>query len=308
MHPLRSSSRRWDDFGPILPGVSIDEDFLVLQHETTRLTVDPRAGGAIRAFDWRGKAIFRAAAAIAGDDPFDMACFPMAPYVNRVAHGQFSFGRRAVQLARNWSEDPHPLHGQGWRARWTVEAASGSSATLRFEGGADDWPWRYRCEQSFQLLADQLSVELRIENLSEAAMPAMLGLHPYFCDAAQAQLHAQLPRVWLTDRAALPVREAPTPPAWRFEPARAISAAVPLDHCFSGWDGVATLRWPDRTVIVRAEHCGCLHIYAPAGRDFFCLEPQSAAPGALSRNAGEARVLAPRERFAIRVQFAVGAA
>jgi aldose 1-epimerase len=307
MHPLRSGSRRCDDSVPNFPGVNIDEGFLVLQHETTRLAVDSRRGGAIRAFDWRGKAILRSTAAGAGDDPFDMACFPMAPYVNRVAHGQFSFGRHAVQLARNWSQDPHPLHGQGWRARWTVEATSSSSATLSYEGGADDWPWRYRCEQSFQLLADELSVELRLENLSETAMPAMLGLHPYFSDAAQAQLQAQLPRVWLTDRAALPVKEAQTPPAWRFEPARAIDA-VPLDHCFSGWDGIATLRWPDRAVTVRAAHCSCLHIYAPAGRDFFCIEPQSAAPGALSRDAGEATVLAPGGRCAIRVQFAVGAA
>jgi aldose 1-epimerase len=307
MHPLRSGSRRCDDSVPNFPGVNIDEGFLVLQHETTRLAVDSRRGGAIRAFDWRGKAILRSTAAGAGDDPFDMACFPMAPYVNRVAHGQFSFGRHAVQLARNWSQDPHPLHGQGWRARWTVEAASSSSATLSYEGGADDWPWRYRCEQSFQLLADELSVELRLENLSETTMPAMLGLHPYFSDAAQAQLQAQLPRVWLTDRAALPVKEAQTPPAWRFEPARAIGA-VPLDHCFSGWDGIATLRWPDRAVTVSAAHCSCLHIYAPAGRDFFCIEPQSAAPGALSRDAGEATVLAPGGRCAIRVQFAVGAA
>ncbi len=306
MHPLRSSSRRWDDFDPNSPGVNIDEGFLVLQHETTRLTVDPRRGGAIRAFDWRGKAIFRPTAATAGDDPFEMACFPMVPYVNRVAHGQFSFGRHAVHLARNWSEDPHPIHGQGWRAPWTVEAASGSSATLRFYGGANDWPWRYRCEQRFQLLADQLSVELRIENLSDTAMPAMLGLHPYFREAPQAQLQAQLPRVWLTDRAALPMREQATPAAWSFDPARAIDA-VPLDHGFSGWNGAATLRWPDRTVTVRAAHCSCLHVYAPAGRDFFCIEPQSAAPGALSRDTNEARAVAPGEHFAIQVQFAVGA-
>jgi aldose 1-epimerase len=307
MHPLRSSSRRWDDFGPNLPGVNIDEGFLVLQHETTRLTVDPLRGGAIRAFDWRDKAVLRSTAAIAGDDPFDMACFPMVPYANRVARGQFSFGRHAVQLARNWSEDPHPLHGQGWRARWTVAAASDSSATLSFEGGADDWPWRYRCEQSFQLLSEELSVELRIENLSEAAMPVMLGLHPYFSDAAQARLQAHLPQVWLTDRAALPVRESQTPPAWRFEPARAVTA-VPLDHCFSGWDGMATLYWPDRIVTVRAAHCSYLHVYAAAGRDFFCIEPQSAAAGALCRDAGEATVLAPCGHFAIRVQFSVGVA
>jgi aldose 1-epimerase len=152
---------------------------------------------------------------MAGDDPFELACFPMVPFVNRVAHGRFSFCGRAVQLARNWSQDPHPLHGHGWRARWEIVAASDSGATLRFDGGADEWPWSYRCEQRFQLLPDELAVELAIENLSDAPMPAMLGLHPYFPQAARAQLRAQLPRVWMTDSAALPVREIATPPAWR---------------------------------------------------------------------------------------------
>jgi galactose mutarotase-like enzyme len=63
---------------------------------------------------------------------------------------------------------------------------------------------------------------------------------------------------------------------------------------------MAKLRWPDSTVIVRATHCSHLQVYAPAGRDFFCIEPQTAAPGALSRDAGEATVIAPDERFAIR--------
>jgi len=306
MQAPRSSSRRRADCGTDLRGVKIDEGFLVLQHEAMRVTLDPHRGGAIRDFESRGRAIFRPTAPAAGDDPFDMACFPMVPYANRVAHGRFSFGNQAVQLERNWSEDPHPLHGHGWRAQWSVVAGSSSSARLRFEGGADQWPWRYRCEQYFQLLRDGLSVELSIENLSDAPMPAMLGYHPYFQEAARAQLQARLPRVWLTDRASLPVEQIPTPPAWSFDPARAMGA-VALDHCFSGWNGVATLRWPDRTVIVRATHCSHLHVYAPAGRDFFCIEPQSAAPGALGRNAAEATVVAPRERFAIQVQFEVGA-
>jgi aldose 1-epimerase len=286
--------------------VKIDEAFLELQHGALRLTLDPQRGGAIREFEWHGRAIFRSAAAAAGDDPFDMACFPMVPFANRVAHGRFQFGRHTVQLAQNWSEDPHPLHGHGWRANWAVVDATNSSATVRFEGGADEWPWRYGCEQRFQLLPDGLSVALSIENLSDAPMPAMLGFHPYFSDSAHARLQAQLPRVWLTDSAALPLEETPTPSAWSFEQARPIGA-VALDHCFSGWDGMATLRWPDRTVTVRATGCSYLHLYTPAGRDFFCIEPQTAATGALGRNPAEAAVVEPGKRFAIRVDFLVGA-
>jgi aldose 1-epimerase len=283
-----------------------DEGLVVLQSAATRVVLDPRRGGTIRDLKWRGRDVLRPTPARAGDDPFDSACFPMVPFVNRIAHGRFEFGGRTVQLERNWSEDPHPLHGQGWRKPWNVVSESASGATLRFEGGADEWPWRYRCEQHFHLQQDGLSVELSLENLSSGPMPAMMGLHPYFPDATQARMNARLPRVWLTDRGALPLEEVQTPPAWSFDPARAVKP-VPLDHGFAGWDGVVSLRWPDRTVTITAPGCRFLHVFVPADKDYFCIEPQTAAAGALNRGAGESTVIAPGERATLQVHFGVGA-
>jgi aldose 1-epimerase len=289
-----------------LSHVKVDEGYLLLQQGAARLTLDPHRGGAIRDFDWEGMAIFRPTEPAAGDEPLEAACFAMVPFANRIAQGRFQFDGRTVQLSRNWSGDPHPLHGFGWRAPWSVIGGSTSNALIRFDGGAGEWPWRYRAEQNLQLLRDGLSIELSVQNLSDTRMPAMLGLHPYFCGAAHARLQAALPRVWFTDEAALPVEEAPTAISWGFERGRVVNA-IPLDHCFSGWDGIATLRWPDRCVTVRASGCNCLQIYAPPGKDFFCLEPQSAASGALSRHLNEFTVLEPGERTAIRVQFCVEA-
>jgi aldose 1-epimerase len=285
--------------------MNTNEDVLVLQHEGIRLALAPRLGGSIREFKLHGEDVLRPAPAAAVDDPFQMACFPMVPFVNRVAHGRFAFNGRTVRLPPNWSGDPHPIHGQGWRARWTVGAVSVTAATLSYEGGGDDWPWRYRCEQRFTLASNALSIELSIRNLSTAPMPATLGLHPYFADAARAELFARLPRVWRTDGDALPLEEIATPREWRFDPPRALRTAS-LDHCLSGWDGTAEISWPERFVSIRALGCGYLHVYAPAGRDFFCVEPQSAAPGALAR--GDATVVPPGERFAVAVSFVPGAA
>ncbi len=284
--------------------MTADAGVLVLEHRASRLVVASQSGAAIREFKWRDHDILRPAPPGAADDPFETACFAMVPFVNRIAHGRFEFAGRAVQLRRNWSEDPHPIHGQGWRASWDVMAATRSSATLRFEGGGDDWPWRYASEQRFALSADELSIELSLENLSDGPMPSMLGLHPYFPHAAQARLQAHLPRVWLTDRSALPLEEVQTPRPWRFDPPRAVNA-VPLDHGFCGWNGHAVLEWPERTVTLHAPACGFLHVYAPRGRDFFCIEPQTGAPGALARNADETSVLAPGERAGIEVRFEV---
>ncbi len=283
-----------------------DDGPLVLQHQAARLVVAPRPGGVIREFTWHGEDVLRPTPSGAAGDPFAAACFPMVPFANRIAHGRFSACGRSVQLEPNWSEDPHPIHGQGWRAPWEVTAATATSATLRFEGGGNEWPWRYGCEQRLQLAPDRLSIRLSIENLSDAPMPAMLGLHPYFPRAAQARMWARLPRVWLADSDALPVEEAQTPAAWRFEPAREVQA-VPLDHCFCGWNGEASLLWPERAVSVRATRCSFLHVYAPSGHDFFCIEPQTAAAGALGRSAEETPVLAPGMRMAIELRLSLAA-
>ena len=285
--------------------MTANEGLLVLESETARLVLDPHAGGAVREYSCEGVDVLRPTPGGARD-PFAMACFPMVPYVNRIAGGVFRFAGRAVQLSGNWSEEPHPLHGQGWRASWAVATVERASAALTFEGGGDEWPWRYRAEQRFHLSENTLSIGLSVQNLSDAAMPAMLGLHPYFPEAAQARLAARLPRVWVTDEAALPLAETPAPADWRFDPPRGIQT-VALDHCFAGWDGRATLEWPRRSVHLRAQGCAFLQVYAPSDHDFFCIEPQTAPTGALARAAAELIVVAPAECASIAVQLRIAA-
>jgi galactose mutarotase-like enzyme len=84
--------------------------------------------------------------------------------------------------------------------------------------------------------------------------------------------------------------------------------AVALDHCFADWNGSAVLLWPDRRVDIHASNCRYLHVYAPSRRDFFCVEPMSAAGGALNREQDEATVVQPGGRFEIQVSFEAGAA
>ena len=280
-------------------------DVLTLRHESARLTLAPQQGGAIRAYEWRGRDVLRRATRRAGDDPFEMACFPMVPFVNRIAHGRFEFGGRSVQLERNWSADPHPIHGQAWRRPWSIATATASSAILTFDGGADEWPWRYRCEQRFALHDEGLTIELAIENLGVTPMPAMLGLHPYFPDPLHARMHARLPQVWRTDAGALPIERIETPSEWAFDPGRAVAAAA-LDHCFAGWNGSISLEWPEHRVTLHAARCAFLHVYSPPSQEFFCIEPQTAPPGALERGAGEAAVLAPGESLGIEVRLSPG--
>ena len=261
------------------------------------LVLDLQHGGAVREYRWRGHPVLRPAVSGSVSDPFQLASFPLVPYVNRIAGGRFEAGT-AVTLAPNWSADPHPLHGKGWRSPWVLEDSTGSAAILRFEGGGDEWPWRYRARQRFELKPDGLSLRLSVENLSDSPMPAALGLHPYFPRAADAHLTTRTTRVWMTDPAALPVAEVPVPRDWSFDAGRAV-AAVPLDHCFTGWSGGARLRWPGFSVTLQASGCGFLHVYVPQGGDFFCLEPQTVATGAFNRAPGEVPRVAPGAELAL---------
>jgi aldose 1-epimerase len=280
---------------------------MVLTNAGSRVTLDAAHGGAIREFSWRDLPILRPAAAAADTDPFAMACFPLVPYANRVAQGRFRFDGREIQLRRNWDQDPHPLHGQGWRSAWSSERTSTSAAVMSFDGGGDDWPWRYRAMQELNVLPDGLEIRLIVTNQSDHDMPAMLGLHPYFPNPAAATLEARARTIWLADAQALPVQEVLAPPDWSFERPRGI-ARVGLDHCFDHWDGLAIARWPDRVLSITTTGAQSLHIYAPAGADFFCLEPQTAAVGALNRDSGGAARLPPRASLELSVRFSVVAA
>jgi aldose 1-epimerase len=277
---------------------------MVLRNGDTLVTVDAAHGGAIREFSWRGRAVLRPAASPEDTDPFSMANFLLVPYANRIADGRFTFAGHDVRLRRNWDRDPHPLHGQGWRAAWSVEQASAARAVLVFCGGGDEWPWRYRAVQALTVLADGLEITLSVENQSQGTMPAMLGLHPYFPQPATATIEARTGTVWQSDAQALPVDEVRTPLEWSFDTPRRVTQ-VRLDHCFDHWDGTATVRWPDRVVKMSATGARALHVYTPAGKDFFCLEPQTAAAGALNRATGGVAELAPGERLELGVRFSV---
>ena len=281
------------------PGAS----YLMLQHEDARLVLDPAHGGVIRELSCLGRQVLRRT--LPGEtDPMASACFPMVPYANRIADGRFRSGDHSVRLQPNWASDPTPLHGQGWRHPWRIVESSASDATLEFHGGGDEWPWRYRAEQHFRLSRTTLSVRLAVENLADSPMPAVLGLHPYFADAARARLKAHTPRVWTMDARSLPVAQVTTPAAWSFAEGRPVGE-LPLDHCFAGWDGIAALTWPEFTLRLRATNCSYLHVYVPRGATFFCAEPQTAPIGALSRERNEAAVVQPRQRYAIQVSFDV---
>jgi aldose 1-epimerase len=273
---------------------------LDLRHGDLRLTLAPELGGAVLAFR-KGEVDLLRPTPASAVDVLEMASFPLVPFANRIAGGRFGFGGREAALPGNMAGQAHPLHGDGWRGAWTVDAADTDSATLDFAPQGSAWPWRYRARQTARLDEHGLTLELAVTNLDDAPGPFGVGFHPYFPHSPTARLTASTRGIWETSDDLLPVREVQASP---WDAGRAVRSQVLLDHCHTGWDGEARIDvGPDRPALrlTASPELRWLHVYAPPDQDFFCVEPVSHAPNALNMTdpAGQGvRILTPSETFA----------
>ena len=212
------------------------------------------------------------------------ACFPLVPYANRIAHGRFMWEGRAYQLARNFGDHPHSIHGIGWQRPWVVEVVSETQATLSLvhDGSGDGWPFAFAAEQRLTLSPDALRIDISVTNRHNAVAPLGLGLHPFFPRPSGASLRFRAGAVWLNDPTSLPGRLVKIPPAWDHTHGLEVGAAA-LDHCFSGWDRVARLDLGAVALTIEASPAfGHLQVYTPLGQAFFCVEPVTHRPDVLN--------------------------
>ena len=239
----------------------------------------PEVGGSIARFR-RGEQDLLRPAPAGADDAGAMACFPLVPFSNRIRGGVFTCDGREVRLAPNLAGDKSPLHGQGWRSKWTVEAADAASATLGFVHEAGEWPWRYESRQVFVLDAGGLAVTLSCRNLSPERMPCALAQHPYFpCDGA-TRLDTGVTDVWLIDEDVLPTERVAA--AGKYLPSNGPVCGRGLDHGYEGWSGAATIDWGRGAKVRMSAPAPRFQLYAPASGGMFVAEPVENANAALN--------------------------
>lgn len=277
----------------------------VIEQGEARLTLLPHVGGAVAGFSVGGLDVLRPAPSGASD-ALMTACFPLVPFCNRIPMGRFVFEGREVTLPPNLSGHPHALHGQGWRSAWAVDRASNEEATLSYQHAPDAWPWAYRAEQRFKLLASGVRVELSVTNTGEAAMPAGLGFHPYFPRRPGETLTAANDGVWLIDTDVLPTVHHPGPWEADWAAGAPVEGRGLIDHCYTGWDQRAVLRAPGLpdTVITASPECRWLHVYVPPGEDFLCVEPCASRPNPFGEGETGMVVLQPGESRSIWMEIA----
>lgn len=269
-----------------------------------RLDLDPHRGGMVRALTRRGADILRSMPE-GTNAPFESACFPLAPYANRIAEGRFVWEGVAHALSPNAKGQKHPLHGTAWLGEWSVEAQGPDRATLIHHHGAGaDWNWAFTLRQHFRLSEDGLEARLDLTNTDGTAMPAGLGFHPWFTRKGVTGVAFSAKAVWLADADMLPTVRATADTLGDWRKGACLERPDLVDHCYAGWSGQLRLIREDGDVLVEGEGTPYLHFYVPPGQDFFCAEPQSTMPNAVNREApaplapGDTRTVAMHIRTA----------
>jgi aldose 1-epimerase len=256
-------------------------------------TLRPEVGGALASLRLGGEDVLRAMPP-AATNPLAAACFPLVPYANRIRDGRFAFGGRAVQLPLNFLPQRHSLHGLGWQRPWHAIQRSEAEAVLVDEyDGSGAWPWAWRAEQHVALDETGLSIALSLTNRSDHAMPAGLGLHPYFRRRPETRVRFAATGVLEVDDEFMP--SGAIAPADRFGAWNegAFLPAELVDNCHVGWSGLVEIADDLGRIAMTATGAPHLHVYAPPGGAELCFEPVSHTPDAINRALGEITVLTP---------------
>lgn len=292
-------------------------EILSLQHGPLELGLCPGVGGAITHFRARGRDLLRPAgrSAIQDGDVRQAGAFALIPFSGRIADGRFCFEGKEYRLEPNFLPEPHAIHGQGWQLPWAVAHAAEQYAELELEHRVPGTPFDYRATQSFTLTDDALIAAIAVTNTGDGTMPAGIGSHPYFVRTPGATLHTRLDHVWLADERNIPRERVALPETWDFSASLTLSE-LEMDNCFGGWDGKATLLWPETGIKLSIEAdpvFGHLVIYIPPDEDFFCVEPVSNASNGFNLMAEGVegtgvQVLEPGERLAGEIRLRIDVA
>ena len=151
---------------------------------------------------------------------------------------------------------------------------------MRYRHRGDEpgaFPFAYEAAQAVRVSDEGLHINLTLTNFGETPMPAGLGLHPYFHRTPDTRVAFAATEIWTppTNESAGALGPLPS--------ALGAGAAAPLpgetlDHSFVNFSGEAVIETVDLRIALHTD-APILHVYAPAGAHFFCLEPITHLPG-----------------------------
>lgn len=160
--------------------------------QQSTVTVIPERGGIVTQWQWQGKEIFYLdqerlldpALTVRGGIPI------LFPLCGGLPDQTYTSGGKIYQI---------PQHGFARNLPWTVVSSSTDHAaalTLTLSSNVQTrlvYPFDFQLEFTYSLQGGKLAIASKITNQSEFIMPFSLGFHPYFAAPDKTQLEFQIP-------------------------------------------------------------------------------------------------------------------
>ncbi len=207
--------------------------------------------------------------------------FIMLPWANRIANAKFRFHGHEYQL-----REDHPgvaAHGATRHLAWEVERASLDRIVTRFDSRDYpdvNFPFKFSARSEYRLEDDDLQMELTLTNDDDQPFPGGFGHHPYFVrDAANAvQVQLLVDARFELDNSIVVAPPIPLTDYYDFRDLRPLGAS-PYDDLYTNRTSqtlYARVVYPNVAVDLLADPMfEQVILYAPEGKPFFALEPQS---------------------------------
>ena len=287
-----------------------------LRNEHWTLEVVPEWGASILSLSAAsGRPVMRPVDPASVRSSSDTACFPLMPYSNRIRDARFEFAGRSVQL-RPKAGSTLVQHGDVRNRPWKIEQVGDAHLVGTFDSrefGDMNWPWAFTARLEYLLHGPHCDIALTLTNVSDEAMPAGMGLHPYFQrlqDGQQPQVQFGAGGWYPTDENSLPLGGSQAIPAdLDFSSARLVGESQ-IDAVFASWDGTARLSWPTRSLTLTADNVFSHLVLFTAPDGSLALEPVSHATDAFNLAArgvagSDMKVLSPGQSLAGAVRLSL---
>ena len=76
-------------------------------------------------------------------DPLEIGCFTLIPFSNWSHNGCFSFQGKQIKMSTNFPLEVRTIHGQIWKAHWTVYEVEENRAVIAYQHFPDEYPFPY---------------------------------------------------------------------------------------------------------------------------------------------------------------------
>lgn len=264
---------------------------IVLSAGQMKVGILPELGGSLSFLTYRGHDILRPIdLSKEKNEAIQSAMFLMLPYCGRIRGGSFTYWGILRKVAKNQVGFSDPIHGDGWKSVWQIIRQDDNAITIGMTHRKEDggFPFNYQAEVNYTLSESGLQITISVTNPGPLPMPCGLGIHPFFPKEKDVVLDFKTQVVWSNESDPIFDQPYTTPDAWQFDGGKPLKNAV-FDTCFGGFEEQAKVVYPDKGITIQMQTDALFHhvvLYAPKGKNFFCLEPTTCATNAFNLAAG----------------------